>query len=601
MNEPVHLAHKLCQGGEFLIEPVGSYEIFTPERFSDEQKMYFRTANDFSLKEVVPRIAEIEGKNLTLLRDLMVKAGEIGLLSVDIPEEYGGLGADKATSMLMTQTLTRVGSFAVSIGAHTGIGTLPIVYFGTKEQKQCFLPRLATGEWIAAYALTEPSSGSDALSAKTTAVLSKDGKHYILNGTKQFITNAGFADVFIVFAQVDGNKFTAFIVKRELDGLSTGPEEHKLGIRGSSTCQVILTDVKVPVENVLGEIGRGHKIAFNILNVGRWKLGVGSAGAARECLAHAAAHAAQREQFGRPIGEFGLVARKLAQMATLVYVAESMAYRTAGLIDRRVHDLPDDAPDHDAEMVRVIEEYTVEASILKVFGSEAFDYASDEALQILGGYGYIEEYPIERFFRDSRINRIFEGTNEINRLIVTATLLKRAMRGQLALFEAVGRITKQLEANKTMPPPRSDGPLATECQTVEACKSAVLYTMSFVGRKLGESLKDQQQVLGNLADATIDVFAMDSATARGLQFETEQGAAASAIPVAMTRLFCSTAHTRVFDACREILMWIAEGEEFSTEMKMLARLEKRTPLNALALRDQVAKAVLQHGGYTLRQ
>ncbi len=586
-------------GGEFLIRPCGSHRIFTPEDFSEEQRMYFQTAEKFSMEEVVPRVREIEAKTPGVMVELLKQAGAIGLLGVDVPVEYGGLGADKTTSMLMTETITRVASFSVSLGAHTGIGTLPIVYFGTEAQKQRYLPKLASGEWLAAYALTEPSSGSDALAALTRADLSPDGKEWTLNGTKQFITNAAFADVFTVFAQVDGTKFTAFIVERVHPGVSIGPEEKKLGIRGSSTCQVILTDCKVPAENVLGEIGRGHKIAFNILNVGRWKLGVGSIGAARECLRLAAEYGAVRKQFGRPIGEFGLIRKTLAKIATLIYVGESMAYRTAGLIDRAVARIEADAR-HDAETVKIIEEYTIEASILKVFGSEALDYSADEALQIHGGYGFTEEYPIERMLRDSRINRIFEGTNEINRLIITGTLLKRAMQGKIGLLEVVGRVAQRLtEAEEPAHSLRPAGALGIETRALEAAKSALMYTLSIAGRKLGESIKDRQQVLGNLADAVIDLYGMDCALARTLQWVAARGAESAELPLAMARLWCEAAHERVFDACREIIMWLTEGEEFGTDMRTINRLYSKTPIDAMRLRHRVATAVLAGGGYPL--
>ena len=592
------LEFKGCLGGEFLLEEVGSYPIFTPEDFSEEQKMYFDTADDFSRNEVVPRVKEIEEKKPGLMVDLLRKAGRIGLLSVDIPEEYGGLGADKTTSMLMSATLSRVGSFSVSIGAHTGIGTLPIVYFGTKEQKEKYLPKLATGDMIAAYALTEPGAGSDALSARTRADLSEDGTHYVLNGTKQFITNAGFADLFTVFAQIDGDKFTAFLVERSSIGLSIGPEEHKLGIRGSSTCQVILTDCKVPVENVLGEIGRGHKIAFNILNVGRWKLGIGSIGGAREVLKLAAEYANQRKQFGKTIGEFGLIRKKLAEMATSIYVGESMAYRTAGLIDKRIASDPADGDDHTKHVVKAIEEYTIEASILKVYGSEVLDDVTDEALQIHGGYGYIEEYAIERFLRDARINRIFEGTNEINRLLITGTLLKRAMKGQLPLLQEVGKVAEALKSGTvdTTPP---EGLLGVSRRNLEACKRAFLYSVSLAVQKVGTGIEEKQEVLGNLSDGVIDLFAMDSAIARTLQLAEAQGEDAAELALSMTRLFCKAAHERVFDGCREIVMWLTEGEEFGEEMETVSSEYKLTPLDALHLKDQIAGAVLAKGGYTL--
>src|SRR5580692_11001584 len=426
-------------GASFLWEPTGSRNIMAPELFTEEQREIARAARKFAATEILPRISQIEAKKPGLMPDLLRKAGELGLLMVDIPSEYGGLGLDKTTSMMIAEEFSVVGSFAVSLGAHTGIGTMPILYFGTPEQKAAYLPDLATGQRFAAYALTEPSSGSDALAAKTRADLTSDGKHYLLNGTKQFITNAGFADVFTVFAQVGGDRFSAFIVDRTSPGLTVGAEEHKLGIRGSSTCSLSFEDVKVPSTHLLGEVGKGHRIAFNILNVGRIKLGLGTIGAAKCALEVSARYAKERHQFNKPIGAFGLVASKLAEMAIGIFVGESMGYRTTGLIDGRF------AASADADAhVDAIEEFAVEASIIKVFGSEVLDYCADECVQIHGGYGCIEEYQPERLLRDSRINRIFEGTNEINRLIVPATILKRAMKGQVPLLERAGFIRASL-------------------------------------------------------------------------------------------------------------------------------------------------------------
>ena len=507
----------LSPGGGFLLEATGSATILTPEMLTDEQRMMKDTAEDFMRREVESRIPEIEEKKPGLMREILRKAGEVGLLGHDVPEQYGGLGGDMVSSSLIFESASRLGSFAVSYGAHVGIGTMPIVLFGTPAQKAKYLPALASGEKIAAYALTEAGSGSDALAARTRAVLSPDGKVYKLTGTKQYITNAGFADVFTVFAKIvtpEGDKFTGFIVDRGSPGLSVGPEEHKLGIRGSSTCPVILEDCVVPVENVLGEIGKGHKIAFNILNIGRWKLGVGSTGGAKYCLEIGVKYATERKQFGKAIAEFDLIRKKIGDIATQTYVAESMAFRTAGLLDARAALIDGHDAAAQSKHIDAIEEHAIEASIIKVFGSEMLFWAADETLQIFGGAGYITDYPIERVSRDARINRIFEGTNEINRLLVPGTLLKRAMQGRLGLMAAVAQVQAELadpsKIDRTVPA----GPLGLERQKCDFAKRAVVYGASIAVQKYMQKITDKQELLGVLADCLIDVFAMDSAITR---------------------------------------------------------------------------------------
>jgi alkylation response protein AidB-like acyl-CoA dehydrogenase len=433
-------------GGSFLTDSRPAEEIFSPEDFSDQHRLIAQTAEEFARNEIIPNIDKMEQKEWAVSRQLLQKAGELGLSSVEIPEAYGGLEMDKVTAAVIADRLAKYAGFATTWGGHTGIGTLPIVYFGTDEQQKKYLPRLATGEMVGAYALSEASSGSDALNCRARAILASDGKHYLLNGEKMWITNAGFADLFTVFAKVDGEKFTAFLVERSFPGFSVGAEEHKMGIRGSSTCPIILNDCRVPRENLLGEIGRGHVIAFNILNIGRFKLGAMCVGGARNSLEQAIAYAKQRKAFGKVIADFGLVREKLANMAVLAYTGESLVYRTVGMMDAALVAIDKTAPNSREKVLKAIEEYAVECSILKVWGSEMLDYVVDETVQIFGGYGFVEEYGAERAYRDARINRIFEGTNEINRLIITGFLLKRAQSGQLALLPAIQQLMDEVLA-----------------------------------------------------------------------------------------------------------------------------------------------------------
>jgi alkylation response protein AidB-like acyl-CoA dehydrogenase len=589
----------LSPGGGFLLEKTGSTTILIPEMLSEEQRMMKETADDFMRREVEPRTNEIDEKKPGLMRELLRKAGEVGLLGHDVPEEYGGLGGDKTSSSLIFEALSRQGSMAVSFGAHVGIGTMPIVLFGSAEQRQHYLPRLATGELIAAYALTEPGSGSDALAAKTKAVLSADGKTWTLTGTKQFITNAGFADLFTVFAKVDGEKFTGFLVERNAPGLTIGPEEHKLGIRGSSTCPLILEDCVVPAENVLGTVGQGHKIAFNILNIGRWKLGVGGVGGAKYCLELGIKYATERKQFGKPIAEFDLIRKKIGDIATQTFAAESMAFRTAGLIDARVKLIDKAAPDAAKKEIDAIEEHAIEASIIKVYGSEMLFWAADETLQIFGGAGYITDYPIERISRDARINRIFEGTNEINRLLVPGTLLKRAMQGRLGLMGLVAKVQQELadpsKIDRTIPP----APLSLERQRTDFAKRAVAYGASIAVQKYLQGISEKQELLGVLADCLIAIFAMDSAVTRTLRIIESKGEAASQVPIWMTQLFVAQAHEKVFDSLREMLMWISQDEEWGREVRDINTYYELTRVNTFSLRRRIAKHVLEAGGYAL--
>src|SRR3954463_5286856 len=589
----------LSPGGGFLLEPTGSVTIFTPEMLSEEQRMMKETADDFLMKEVMPRVAEIESKKPGVMRELMKKAGDVGFLGHDIPEAYGGLGGDKTSSSLITEAASRQGSYAVSFGAHVGIGTMPLVHFGTAEQRQKYLPKLASGEMIAAYALTEPGSGSDALAAKTKAVKSADGKSWKLTGSKLYITNAGFADLFTVFAKVDGEQFTAFLIERTAPGLTVGPEEHKLGIRGSSTCPLFLEDCTIPIDAVLGQIGQGHKIAFNILNIGRWKLGVGAVGAAKYCLELGVHYARDRKQFGKPIAEFDLIRKKLGDIATGIYVTESMAFRTAGLLDARSRAIDPADPAAQKKQIDAIEEHAIEASILKVFGSEMLHASADETLQIFGGAGYIEDYPIERVSRDARINRIFEGTNEINRLLVPGTLLKRAMQGRLGLMAFVGQVHLELADPIKIDRRVPDGPLGREKKKCDFAKRAIAYGASLGVQKYMQAISEKQELLGVLADSIILTFGMDSAIARTLQIIAAKGEAASQVPLCMTQLFVAKAHEQVFDLLREMMMWMSQDEEWGREIRDINTYYNLDRVNTFSLRRKIAKHVIEAGGYAL--
>jgi alkylation response protein AidB-like acyl-CoA dehydrogenase len=589
----------LSPGGGYLLEPTGSVTIFTPEMLTDEQRMMKDTADDFVLQEVMPRVAEIEAKKPGLMRELLQKAGGVGLLGHDVPEAYGGLGGDKTSSSLITEAASRQGSYAVSFGAHVGIGTMPLVHFGTPEQRQKYLPKLASGEMIAAYALTEPGSGSDALAAKTKAVKSADGTHWKLTGSKLYITNAGFADLFTVFAKVDGEQFTAFLVERGAPGLTIGPEEHKLGIRGSSTCPLFLEDCTIPVENVLGVIGQGHKIAFNVLNIGRWKLGIGAVGGAKYCLELGIKFARERKQFGKPIADFDLIRKKIGDIATQTFVAESMAFRTAGLLDARAATIDPADPQVQKKQVDAIEEHSIEASIIKVFGSEILHATADETLQIFGGAGYIEDYPIERVSRDARINRIFEGTNEINRLLVPGTMLKRALTGRLALMKLVGEVQQELADPIKIDRRIPDGPLGRERKKCDFTKRAIAYSASLGVQKYMQQISDKQELLGVLADALILTFGMDSAITRTLQLIASKGEEQSQIPIAMTQLFVAKAHAQVFDLLREMLMWMSQDEEWGREIRDINTYYNLDRVNTFSLRRKIARHVIEAGGYAL--
>src|SRR6266851_2822314 len=537
-------------GGSFLLETRRPDEVFTPEDFTEQQQLIGQTAEEFTVNEILPNVEKMEHKDFSISRGLLKKAGELGLSGVEIPEAYGGLEMDKVTAAVIADHIAQYAGFATTWGAHSGIGLLPLVYFGTEEQKQKYLPRLAAGELVGAYALSEASSGSDALNCRARAQLTPDGKHYVLNGEKMWITNAGFADLFTVFAKVDGEKFTAFLVESTFPGFSVGAEEHKMGIRGSSTCPIILNDCQVPAENVLGEIGKGHVIAFNILNVGRFKLGAMCVGGARVSLANAIGYARQRKAFDKVIADFGLVREKLANMAVGIFTGESMVYRTVGMMDVALGEIDKSRPDAAKETRKAIEEYAVECSIIKVWGSEMIDYVVDETVQIYGGYGFVEEYPAERAYRDARINRIFEGTNEINRLIITGFLLKRAMTGQLPLMPAIKKLMDEVLSGPSMAE-ELDGALPEERKLVGQAKKLGLFVSGAATQKYMQAIQDQQEIMGAIADMTIETYAMESAVLRAQKIVGAKGEAGATLPIAMTRVYLSQAFEKIESAAKK--------------------------------------------------
>ena len=576
-------------GGGFLIEPVTLHEPFIREDFTAEELSLAATAEEFVAHEVLPHIDDVEQQKPGLMPSLLKRAGEIGLLMLEIPTEYGGRGLGKAAALLVATHATESASFSVSLNAHTGIGSLPLVFYGTDAQRSRYLPKLATGEWLAAYALSEPGSGSDALGAKTRAVLSADGRTYRLNGVKQFITNAGFADLFTVFAKVDGDKFTAFLVERTLPGVSTGPEEHKLGIKGSSTRQLILEDVDVPAENVLGQVGQGHKIAFNILNIGRLKLGGLAAGGAQRCLKFAVAYAAGRRQFGVPIITFGALQGKVARMMARIYAAESISYRTAGLLDAAIAAIDPASPTYWTQMQRAIEEYAIEQSILKVYGSEALDFVADESLQMFGGYGYIEEYPAARCYRDARINRIFEGTNEINRLLIPATLIKRVMQGALPFMEFIQEARAAL-ADGDMSV-ADHGPLTHEVAALHAAKRLTAHVAGLLLERRAAELAQKQQHLELLSDMICEVYALDSAVARTLKLIRLRGVEGAVLEIDLTHVVAARCTEMVSSAARSLIANDAAPDELAQRLGEINKLSPYVPVGILDVQTRIAERV----------
>jgi butyryl-CoA dehydrogenase len=581
-------------GGSFLIQEWTPEEIFTPEDFTEQHQLIAQTAEVFANKEIVPNIDKLEHKDFTLMRSLVRKAGELGLSGVDVPEQYGGMQLDKVTSALIADRLSKYGSFSTTWGAHTCIGTLPIVYFGTEEQKKKYLPGLASGETVGAYALSESSSASDALNCRTRADLSPDGKYYILNGEKMWITNAGFADLFIVFAKVSGEKFTAFIIEHSFPGFSAGNEEHKMGIRGSSTCPLILNDCKVPVENVLGEVGKGHMIAFNVLNVGRFKLGAGCVGSARNCLESAIAYAKQRKAFGKVIADFGLIREKLANMAAGIFVGEAMAYRTVGMMDAAMAQLGDHQSDM-SQIRKIIDEYAVECSILKVWGSEFLNYVVDEMVQIYGGYGFVQEYPAERIYRDSRVNRIFEGTNEINRLVITGFLLKRAMSGHLPLMPAIKKLMDEVLAGTR--DESKEGDFSEERKLVAAAKKIGLFAAGVATQKYMQAIQEEQEIMAAIANMAIEAYAMESAMLRARKIVLRNGEAAGAFAIAATRVYLMDGMEKIESAAKTVLAAASEGDALRTQMAILRRLCKYEPFDRTVLRRMLAQRVIDSGKF----
>lgn len=585
----------VIKGGSFLIEDISYDRIFTPEDFTDEHKMIAKTTEDFVVNEVLPHLEDIENHQFDKSVKLLKQAGELGLLGADVPEEYGGFGLDKISSALITEKISRGGSFSLSFGAHVGIGSLPIVLFGNEEQKHKYLPGLASGEQLAAYALTEPNSGSDALGARATAKLNAEGTHYVLNGEKQWITNSGFADVFVVYAKVDGEHFSAFIVEKEYLGVSTGPEERKMGIKGSSTRTLILEDALVPKENLLGELGKGHVIAFNILNIGRYKLAVGTIGGSKRIIDVSVQYANQRQQFKTPISSFSLIQEKLASMAAKTYAMESSVYRTVGLFEDRMSRLSDEEIKDGKEVANSIAEYAIECSLNKVFGSETLDYVVDEGVQIHGGYGFMAEYEVERVYRDSRINRIFEGTNEINRLLVPGTYLRKAMKGELPLFQKAQSLQEELMM--LMPEEVGDGTLEQEKYLLKNAKKIGVLIAGLAAQKYGKELQKEQEVLVNIADIVSNVYAMESAVLRTEKAIAKSGEEKNKQKLLYTQVYCQEAFNEIEAHAKESLIAIESGDSLRMMISALRKFTRHTPINVIGKKREIAAAIIDKNAY----
>lgn len=588
---------RIYAGGEFLVTNTNPDDVFTPEDFTEEHKMIRDTAKEFIDKEVLPVMDQLEEKDHKLILELHAKAGELGLLGTDIPEEYDGLELDKISTTIVTEAMGKGGSYCVIHGAHTGIGCYPIVYFGNHEQKAKYLPKLATGEWVGAYCLTESGSGSDALNAKTKAVLSEDGKHYILNGEKVFITNAGYSKTFVVYAKVDGTDFTGFIVEDSFEGVSTGKEEHKMGAHGSSTRPVILQDAKVPVENVLYEVGKGAKVAFNVLNLGRWKLGAGTTGGAKASLEGTAEYVNQRYQFGKPISSFGMIREKLANVAIRAYMSESVIYRIAGMFDDKLATLDAEAKKSGAETAKAIEEYATECSISKVFGSECLDYAVDEYVQSLGGYGYCAEFPAERAYRDARINRIWEGTNEINRMLIPGTLLKRALQGKVDLFTPAMSIGKEMLAYSPADVKLSDAPLAAQNHMISMAKKIALLLTGVAAQKFQDKMAEEQEVLHYIADIVTETYAMESGLLRAQKLIAKDGAEAAKLYINAVECYVDETMPKIEKWAKQALAYVESGDMLATQIAGVKKFARCEQIDTISRKKVIADRIVEFEKY----
>ncbi|MBX9599557.1 MAG: acyl-CoA dehydrogenase family protein [Bryobacteraceae bacterium] len=585
------------KGGAFLLETVNPRDIFTPEDFTPEHLAIRKTTDEFWAKEVVPNIDKIRHQDHAAAVAILKKSAELGLTAVAIPEKFGGMEMDLTSMMLVAEGVSREGSYSAWHGAHTGIGTLPLLLFGTEEQKQRYLPKLASAEMVAAYCLSEPQAGSDALAARTRADLTPDGKHYILNGQKMWITNGGYADLYTVFAKVGGEKFTAFLVERAYPGVNPGQEEKKMGIKGSSTTAVYLDNVKVPVENVLGEIGKGHIIAFNILNLGRLKLGPFANGGARDCLNISLKYAKERKAFGQSIADFGMIQAKLAEMAIRIYASESTSYRVVGMIDAALEGFSWDMPNAGEVMLKAVEEFAAECSYIKVFASEMLDFVTDEGVQIHGGYGFHQDYAVEHAYRDSRINRIFEGTNEINRMLATGMLLKRAQKGVLPLVEAVKKLQADLLSGPALSTETSTERFAEETRKIENAKKIGLLCLGVAYQRFGNDLDKQQEVVASITDILMNTFAMESSVLRARKIAESGRNADNAYE--MSRVFAAEVMDIVESSARNVLAASSEGDALRMNLSVLKRFAKSEPVDVIGLRRKIAGRLIAADRYTV--